>query len=255
MEKMVEWEVTMKCNYHCQYCTNLDSSLQPVLDEKRLEQFVQFLGTEYPGVEIFVFGGEPFVHPKIKSIIKYFNQYEVPYVVQTNFSRKSVRVMQSLEEPVPINISIHPTEIEWNKLKTLLETPLPNVTVKTVDVMYVGTESMMYYLSIASSGFPYENLYVAPVADFGDGVSGEHLAQYNKLRTNRHLQKMFKFEDVSRFGRPRSEIWADKDFLTKGRPCLYNGKYFLYGPNLELYNCCYRVKHEGICNHDKCFLM
>ena len=35
----------------------------------------------------------------------------------------------------------------------------------------------------------------------------------------------------------------------------YNGEYFLYGPNLELYNCCYREKHNGICNHEKCFLM
>ena len=80
---LVEWEVTLKCNYKCFYCTNLDSSLKP---KRNIEYFIKMLGTKYPGIEIFVFGGEPFLHPQISTIIATFNKYKIAKDAQANIS-------------------------------------------------------------------------------------------------------------------------------------------------------------------------
>jgi len=252
MTQLVEWEVTLKCNYHCKYCTNLDKTIRPVLDKDTIREFIKGLGEKYPGVEIFVFGGEPFIHPYIDHIIKCFNEFRVPFVIQTNFSKHSTEVMKTITEPFSINISIHPTELELEELEELFKTP---ANINVIDVMYTGREAMDYYFEVKRLLPDHTGIFLTPIADFGDGVSDTPLAEYNELRKHRLYSRIIQFEQVERLGRNRSEVWLDPNFTTKGKPCLYSGKYFLYSPNLELYNCCYRVKTDGICNHNKCFLM
>ena len=255
-DKIVEWEVTMRCNYRCSYCTNLDPSIIPVSDLSLIRDFIQRLGTEHPGVEIFVFGGEPFLHPDIDYIVRTFNEFEIPFVIQTNFSKKSVAVMKRIKEPFNINISIHPSEVKLDTVVDLFSSPLPaNITIKIIDVMYIGRESITYYLNIQGTGAKYASMYLTPVTDFGDGVSGKKLAEYNEKRTNRLLSQIINFESVKEFGEYRSVLWASKEFTTKGKPCIYTDRYFLYGPDFKLHNCCYREVHTGLCNQVKCFLM
>jgi len=248
----VEWEITLKCNFSCRYCTNLDLTLPQVSNRESIRSFIKHLGETYPGVEIFVFGGEPFVHPDIDYIIQCFNELAVPFIIQTNFSKKSVAVMKRIQHPFKIQISIHPTEVRLDQLPQLFET---QADIRTVDVMFTGKQAVEYYFSVQRLVNKDVNLFLTPVTDFGDGVSNLALLEYNRLKRNPNYQKFIRFEEVKKLGTDRSDLWIDEQFTTKGKPCLYNGKYFLYGPNLELYNCCYREKHDGMCNHDKCFLM
>lgn len=245
----VEWEVTLKCNYKCFYCTNLDQTLNVVVDKELIREFIKNLGVQYPGAEIFVFGGEPFIHPHIDYIIKCFNEYNVPFVIQTNFSKKSVAVMKRISDPFQIQISIHPTEVSLDQLPQLFET---KANIRTIDVMYTGKEALAYYFRVKELA-DCDNIFLTPIADFGDGISGTILEEYNKIRHDPTYAKFINFENVRHWDTLRSELW--ESYNPRGKPCLYNGKYFLYGPNLELYNCCYRVKHNGMCNFDKCFLM
>lgn len=250
---LVEWEITLKCNFGCFYCTNLDQSLRTEMDKDVIREFIRTLGEKYPGVEIFVFGGEPFIHPHIEFIIQCFNEFKVPFVIQTNFSKKSVAVMRRIQEPFKINISIHPTEIKLEQLDGLFDNA--SVNINYIDVMYTGKEAIKYYLKIKELTHNHPNLFLTPISDFGDGISNGALEEFNALRYDSNYCKFIQFEQVKRMDRYRSEVWGDPNFNPRGKPCLYNNKYFLYGPNLELYNCCYRTKHNGICNHDKCFLM
>lgn len=247
---LVEWEITLKCNYKCYYCTNLDKRLKPVLEKDEIRSFIKMLGEKYPGVEIFVFGGEPFIHPHIGYIIECFNEFDIPFVIQTNFSKKSTEVIRTIQHPFKINISIHPTEVALGDLKQLFET---KANINTIDVMYTGREAIQYYSEVRKL-VDCERLFLTPISDFGDGKSDVLLKDYNSLRYT-PLSKVIKFEDIKRDGRFRSEVWIDPNFTTKGKPCLYKDTYFLYGPNLELYNCCYRVKTDGVCQQTKCFLM
>lgn len=248
----VEWEITLKCNFSCKYCTNLDLTLPQVMDRDIIKAFIKRLGDTYPGVEIFVFGGEPFIHPDVEYIIECFNEYSVPFVIQTNFSKKSVAVMKRIQQPFKIQISIHPTEVRLDQLPQLFET---KADIRTIDVMFTGKEAVEYYFAVQKLIDSDVNLFLTPITDFGDGVSNLALLEYNRIKRNAAYTKFIRFEEVSRLGKDRSDLWIDGEFTTKGKPCMYNGKYFLYGPDLELYNCCYRTKHDGICQHDKCFLM
>lgn len=247
----VEWEVTMKCNYSCFYCTNLNKSIYPVLERSAIRDFIQMLGHTYPDVEVFVFGGEPFLHPEINYIVECFNEFKIPFVIQTNFSKHSIKVMKTITQPYTLQVSIHPTELSLEELEEAFET---KAVIRTIDVMYGASNALQYYLQTKKLS-DCEDIYLTPVTDFGDGRSDELLEEYLVMSRSKIYQDIVRFEDVERLGRQRSELWADKDFQTKGKPCLYAGKYFLYGPNLEMYNCCYRIKTDGICPKEKCFLM
>lgn len=247
----VEWEVTMKCNYNCYYCSNLDKSIHHVTDHETLRTFVKMLGDTYPGVEVFVFGGEPFVHPEIGYIIKCFNEFQIPFVIQTNLSKHSIEVMKTISEPYTLQASIHPTEVSKDDLIDILK---ENVTCRVIDVMFSGNEAVWYYLKVKEHT-QTGTVYLTPITDFGDGKSDRALQEYLALKNNPAYGKIIKFEEVERLGKPRSEMWATVSFSPKGKPCLYKDKYFLYSPQLEMYNCCYRINTDGICPKNKCFLM
>jgi organic radical activating enzyme len=251
MDKLVEWEITMKCNYSCGYCTNLDKSIYPNLDNKQIYTFIEQLGKDHPGTEIFVFGGEPFVHPKIDYILYCFNLLKIPFVVQTNFSKHSREVMKTINHPFRINISVHPSEVDIEDVVDGLYECDQSI-INIIDVMYVGATSLSYYFTITKA-INHPHIYLTPIADFGDGISDTVLDEYNKLRDK--FSKAIKFEDVERLGRQRSEVWADRKFNTINKPSLYKDKYFLYGPDFRLHNCCYRITTDGICPKTKCFLM
>jgi hypothetical protein len=221
-----------------------------VTDHGRLRTFIQNLGQAYPGVEIFIFGGEPFVHPEIGYIIACFNEFKIPFVIQTNLSRYSTQVMRTINEPYTLQASIHPSEITREEL---IEALKENVTCRIIDVMYVGRESLWYYFRARETYGA--SVYLTPVTDFGDGRSDMALDEYLALKNDPNYNRIIKFEQVERFGKSRSELWASADSSPLGKPCLYKDKYFLYSPRLEMYNCCYRIKTDGICPKTKCFLM
>ena len=153
--------------------------------------------------------------------------------------------MKQIKEPFTAQVSIHPTQIKIEDVN------IPSyMNIRVIDVMYTGRDAVEYYLKVKDKA---PDVFLTPVADFGDGVSGTALRDYNRMRKSSVWQKIINFETVKRLGQYRSELW--EDYNPKGKPCLYDGTYFLYSPNLDLYNCCYRMNHDGICPHNKCFLM
>lgn len=247
----VEWEVTMKCNYNCFYCSNLDKSIHHITDHAILKNFIQMLGETYPGVEIFVFGGEPFVHPEISYIIECFNEFNIPFVIQTNLSKYSIDVMKTISSPYTLQASIHPTELSIEELTDILK---EDINIRTIDVMFSDNSAILYYLKTKSLT-KSKNVFLTPVTDFGDGKSDQALTEFLRYKNDPSYNKIIRFEEVERLGKARSDVWADIKFSPKGKPCLYKDRYFLYSPQLEMYNCCYRIKTDGICPKNKCFLM
>ena len=66
MNKIVEWEIVSKCNYKCNYC--LLPNYDYIRDQNDIETFIGMLNNNYKNIEIFCFGGEPFLHKNIKFI-------------------------------------------------------------------------------------------------------------------------------------------------------------------------------------------
>lgn len=243
----VEWECILDCNYSCEYCTNgrnsvLKNPIKCVNDEKRLEEFITSL-KKY-NTEVFVFGGEPFLHPKIEFIIKTFNRFEIPFVIQTNFSL--FKKIKEIKEDFIIQVSIHRLMIKDIKI---LKEQLKELQdkIRRIDIMYDSLECISIYKDLKD----LKNVYIAPIADFktSERTYLPKLIEFNKYKK---LLKEINFEPHS-----RSLIWEDM-FINgskiKGKKCIYKDKYILFDPQFKSYNCSHRINCE-ICPNDACFIM
>lgn len=243
----VEWECILDCNYSCLYCTNgrnsvLKNPIKCVNDEKRLEEFITSL-KKY-NTEVFVFGGEPFLHPKIEFIIQTFNKFKIPFVIQTNFSL--FKKIKEIKEDFIIQVSIHRLMIKDIKI---LKEQLKELQdkIRRIDIMYDSLECISIYKELKD----LKNVYIAPIADFktSERTYLPKLIEFNKYKK---LLKEINFEPHN-----RSLIWEDM-FINgskiKGKKCIYKDKYILFDPQFKSYNCSHRINCE-ICPNDACFIM
>lgn len=264
MELLVEWELTMKCNYDCGYCGLLDNNIKAETDEKKLTVFMDTLHEKYPSTELFLFGGEPFLHPKIGFIIEYLQSLNQPFVIQTNFSKFSVHRMleigESNNKPFNINISIHPDDVSLSDMALAFRVPL-NVNINNLDVMYVGKKSLEYYKVIEGYNKGLDPV-LTPLVNIGCKGYEKALKEYNRLKHKKVYQELYNFDDVMAnvigIEEERSVIWEKfnkREYTTLNKPCLYQNRYFLYDANLDLFNCCYRKNNNGYCLNEVCFLM
>ena len=247
---IVEWEVTLDCNYQCEYCVNSRNSALPTpiffeKNKQKVFKFIEQLKEKYPQDELFVFGGEPFAHPFFGEIIDKLREVQMNFIIQTNFSLpKRVEKIGAI-----VQVSVHPTQIK-NKDKYIEELGRLEHLIRKVDVMFVGKQSLDFYKDITKV-FPREKLKLIPVAGFKGVDVNKYLYEYNEMRQG-ILGKFINFEVGERsynWENQMKGIWSPK-----GKPCMYKDKYILFDPMLRSYSCSYRENHE-ICPNDHCFIM
>ena len=252
----VEWEIILSCNYNCGYCGLLDPKIKPVTDEKTLYNFIKDLNSKYSDIEIFIFGGEPFLHPKIEFIIATLNHFKQPFVIQTNLSRRSFRVIKDLlpKHKFNINISVHPDHWD-NNLEDIIKV---KSIVNNIDVMFSSEKAFEVYDRVVRF---YRDAILCPVTDVGCVGYKEILQKYNQYRYN-PLYQHYNFETTTKVYNNkemfRSEIWEkqnNKEIITFNKECMYKDNFMLFDPELNSYNCCYRKNNNGICKQDACFFM
>lgn len=248
---MIEWEVILNCNYTCNYCNNSRNSALPTpipyeKDKDKVFGFIEILKEQHPDVELFLFGGEPFLHPFFGEIIQKLHEVEMKFIIQTNFS-----ITKKVEEiGEAIQVSVHPTEIK-DKATFIENVEKLKHLIRRIDIMYTGEESLKYFIDLVKV-YPREQLFIVPVADFKfTKGANELLYEYNELRKG-FLSKVYNFEEGD-----RSTTWEEQAkgmWSPKGNPCGYIGKYKLFDPMLRQYSCSYR-ENNIICPNDQCFLM
>lgn len=246
---MLEWECTLNCNLRCKYCTNgrndvLNKPIRNIIDNNRLKKFI-FNLKQYKE-EVFLFGGEPFLHPEISFIIDCFNEFCIPYVIQTNFTLIDKIKLCNLKEN-SIQISVHLDFLDkynFEYLKTYYN------LIRKIDIMFSDISALKIYREIEKM-VGNEKLCIAPIADF----KNDKKPYINILKKFNELKKMnlpFKFETGD-----RSFLWEKMmagKMSTKGKKCMYLNIYKLFDPNLNMYNCSHRLNTE-ICPNNECFLM
>lgn len=254
--KLQEWELVSQCNYDCAYCSLPNFTME--LDEEILSTFMDKLDKN---MELFLFGGEPFLHKKVSFVIDYLKKIEQPFVVQSNLSTLSVdKIIQ--EEITGFNLqgSIHPSEITIEELQDNLYAlkvlnALGKLDLKRIDIMYIGKKSLRYYRTVQKI-FP-EICFMLPVSGFYEQDSCTLNKEYNIMRKQK-AYSWIHFEEnvVLELNKARSEVWEDQctgKFSTFGKPCMYD--YTLWDSKLNKYNCCYRENTNGTCNQRGCFFM
>ena len=249
---IVEWECILNCNHRCTYCSNghngvLKTPIMYQKDKQKVFSFIGFLKNTYPNDELFLFGGEPFLHPFIGEIVQELNNVGMNFVIQTNFS-----LPQHIPENCVIQVSAHPTEIKD------IDVFVKNIQkyqhqIRRIDVMYIGEKSIDVYKKILPVLRDKSILFLCPLADFNikNGAHNQALYEFNSLKQS-YLSKVYRFEPGE-----RSFIWERMmrgEISCKNKLCQYTGKYILYDPMLNSYTCNHR-QNNVICPHDHCFLM
>ena len=255
MSQLVEWELILDCNYNCKYCGLLDNKIKP---HKEYKEFIKTLNKNYPTIEIFVFGGEPFLHQNIDIIIGEFLKIKQPFIIQTNLSNYSTKKIIKIDKKYNINISIHPDECSIKDIINNIQNIINIVNIKNVSLMYVGKKSLKYYNEISK----VIDIELTPITDIGCEGYGNILKEFIELKNNKIYNKIYKFENniinLNGYNIARSELWDkqnDKKFTTLNKECFYKDRYVLFDPQLNKYNCCYRKNNDGYCLNDKCFFM
>lgn len=259
MANILEWECILECNYGCAYCTNgrnevLAKPIKYEKDKAKVFAFLDMLKERYPTDELFLFGGEPFVHPFIDEIIGHLNAIEMPFIIQTNGS-VTERIKQIAEQhDFRIQVSVHPTEIKEKDrdayLRGLFE--LQKI-IRRIDVMFIGKPSLEYYKEIVGFLRNKKMLYLAPLADFNidEEIVNNHLFEFNRLKPT-ITGMVYQFEQGDRSFKWEQQmrgVWTPK-----GKPCMYKDKYILFDPSLNSFSCNYRQNND-ICPNQQCFLM
>jgi radical SAM superfamily len=246
---IVEWECILDCNYNCKYCTNgrnkvLDKPIKHIEDPTKIYNFLSMLKNNYPDSELFLFGGEPFLHPKIVFIINTLNELNMKFVIQTNFSYYN-KIEQLKNLDWVCQVSVHRTQI---KDIDLLITNLKKYKnkIRKIDIMYTSLEDIKLHSLLKKHDI---ESVIAPVADFKTSKRDflPSLIEFNKFK------KIF---DCFELG-DRSYKWEamfTKNINLKGKPCIYKDKYILFDPSFKSYNCSHRINCD-ICPNDACFLM
>jgi organic radical activating enzyme len=253
----IEWECILDCNYKCKYCVNSrNSSLSiPIPFEKDKEKVFQFLNSlkeKYKDDELFIFGGEPFLHPFLDEIIEHLNKIEMKFIIQTNFSIYN-NIKKCIDKNLEFNVqvSIHPEEIRNSDIYIEELSNFQNI-IRRIDIMYIGEESIIFYKKLLKVIKNKSIIFLAPVADFIiKDVVNNQLFKFNELKQGIY-GKIFQFEPGE-----RSFIWESQQkgiTSMKFQPCIYKNSYILFDPMLKSYSCSYRQNND-ICPNDCCFLM
>jgi len=250
--ELQEWELVSYCNYKCFYC-----SLPKIKTETDINKLKNFMDNLRKDLELFCFGGEPFLHPKIKFIINYLKKINQPFVFQSNLSLKSLDIIKKNNlKNFTLQGSIHPTELSIKNLRKTINNLIilikkNKIKLRRIDVMYSCNESIQYYQILINSELNKNtNIYLIPISGFYENDSCYWTKKYIELKNNKKYS-WINFEEGNRI-----DIWylqCQNKLKTKGRICPYN--YILYDSMLNKYDCCYRENTQGICQHDRCFWM
>ena len=259
--KKIEWELTSKCTFKCFYCFLPDIPTE--INIFKIYKFIinNILPYKNNMEPLFLFGGEPFLHPRIEFILKTLNKLEIPYFIQTQLSNYTITKIQSLNPDIyiPIQISVHLTEQTMEDFLTKYHLIKNRCCIRKIDVMYSKEKTEIEYLKIKKEVGKdnFNNCHLVPIASFSnkDLRSDNLLKQYNKLRRT-GLNKLINWETTPTLPELRSFIWEqqiDNSWSNIGKICKYKTFYKLYNSNLEGFTC-HRQKNVDICE-DRCFIM
>jgi len=266
LNKIIEWELVSYCSMKCFYC--FVPIINHIKTDLELFNIYNFIDNELKETvkndELFIFGGEPFLHPYINQIIKRLKLNNINFKIQTQLCKASFDKIYTIVKKCNINlhISYHPSEQdEEDVVNDLIKIYKINKnTIQKIDMM-CGVDNIinkyLYFKSILPKEYK-ELLHLTPVVDFGINSkrSMDMIEQYNIIRRGK-WSKLIQWETTPDWLHDkRSFIWEDMrkgGWTTKGKPCIYKNNYIVYTSNLKKFNC-HNLKNVEVCE-DHCFLM
>lgn len=123
IRKKVHFELTLRCNYNCEYCTQRvnrqtykNSEALDAPDEV-VDAFIKYLSQTHYKLNIFLFGGELFVHKRVFDVIKAIFDNGHDLLIISNFSfpietYKKVYDIKHDKSLLHMVFSLHETQVD-----------------------------------------------------------------------------------------------------------------------------------------------
>lgn len=260
----IEWLLTEKCNFNCSYCGLYNNLKAPETDEIKLRNFILKIKVlqQKMNLEFFIFGGEPFLHPKVGFVINLLHKYNIDYKFQTNLSNFSTNKIIELNEKqkiVKLNVSVH---FEQQNITSYIENIEKliknNVNLNEIQIMY--SHNILTEYKILKEKFPDQKVIIYSISDFLVSGFDKTLKEFNVFKKTLDLdfERIKVKHPVTNEIIDRSFVWEeflDKTISPKNKVCLLKDNFFMFDSKLNTFNCCF---HEfivdGICPFDTCFL-
>ena len=138
LKHKVNWlgiSLTSSCNLNCPYCYADAQKNGVFLDEKKFEAFLDyFVPYAAPNILIVLTGGEPTLHPKLLSFIKYAKSVFInPYIViTTNGVAPKKLIDQLIDEGVSLQISFEGLPEINDQERPSFKGPLTDKVIETI---------------------------------------------------------------------------------------------------------------------------
>ena len=228
----ISWQLTMKCNYHCSYCSQnnnknkYDFFSQNKVEEISLKLKENILYNNIP-VRIHLTGGEPSLY-NLSNIIKILdNDLIMNYSITTNLSKNFVyyfKLSRTLNKKISFSASLHETECDINEFIKKANL-IPNLK-----VYMVATKNNQNIIEKVSKELKCE--YV---------IRPEHNQNFNlinfsslKNNINSNYVEIKDEEGIYIFSN-QSDIWKKYGAINfNGYKCKRN--YYKIKPNGDIYN-------------------
>ncbi len=111
VKPFIEFNITQKCNYKCEYCSQwkLDKNKPEELfhsSDEVIDGFINFVDKVGKDFEVNLIGGEPFCHPKLIATAKRISELGNKVILYTNMSFP-VSIFKKLIDVTNDNLLIH----------------------------------------------------------------------------------------------------------------------------------------------------
>lgn len=102
------FELTYSCNFKCIHCYNQDSKSQEVFDIRNLHKLIAFLN-KYEVKRVYLFGGEPLIHPEFAEIYKvlYSEGFQLSLTTNGSLINSNILDLFVKHPPVILWVSIY----------------------------------------------------------------------------------------------------------------------------------------------------
>lgn len=225
---LLDWRVTMKCNYDCSYCTAHDNTLphpDKHLCESMLSQALRYVDrvmevkkTNMRSVTLNIYGGEAVYHPDIEYLLakssdlydRYKDRWSLIRLLTTNASCNEKRWRNVIQHLEYVQFSYHaegPGKLKENYLRNLSATHKSGKRYGGVIMMYpkYWQESIYMCRFMQKKGY---NIY-PKLIDGGLGkYNEEQLSDLKEFWPQLHDELINKMKDVN--------------VMSKGRACCGN---------------------------------
>lgn len=252
----LEIYLTSVCNFNCEYCKlhDIDAKFNKI-------DFDKLLSIDNENFDIYIFGGEPLIHPEIEQLI---SKLKGNIIIQTNLSISEEKLINLMKYNITINPSFHFKMANKNNFLNNMNILDSYNKLGDTSIMWISEydkEISMFYKILKMK---FKNVYLEPTLpwtfdrqDWIDKIELHKFSEKYSYDLSKGFSKTILVDGVEK---TLLQSYLDNDDLfVKGINCSIKDYRLSYDAHLNKWRGCtadiiFKHNSEGICKNDFCLL-